>query len=176
MTPEDIKQRFPALQGVTQHDLEVFLDSVEVSEIAAGTNIITPGKENSTLYLIYDGSVRVSLESDKECTLLGDFGSGEWIGEMGMIEPATAVARVTTIEDCVVVQLSHPDFMALRRRCPTLTSVLLQIFSNSLAGRLRSTMQFTDGEVTESKADQTKHAWLVEVAKRVMGIAARAGA
>lgn len=176
MTPDDIKQRFPALRGVEQNDLAVFLDSVNVSEIPAGTNIITPGEDSSVLYLIYDGLVRVSLESEEECTVLGDFGKGQWIGEMGMIQPASAVAMATTIADCVVIQLSHADFMALRRRCPTLTSVLLQVFSNDLAGRFRSTMQFIDSGVAESNVEKTSHAWLIEAAKRVMGIAARAGA
>ena len=175
MTPDDIKQHFPALGEAAESDLSVLLDAANINEISAGTDIITPGKDSDALYLIYDGLVRVSLESDGECTVLGDFGSGSWIGEMGMIQPAVAVARATATKNCTVIQLSHSDFMALRRQCPTLTSTLLQIFCNDLVGRFRSTMQFIDGGVIEPKAE-ARRAWLVEAAKRVMGIAARAGA
>ena len=93
-----------------------------------------------------------------------------------MIQPDIALARVTAIEDSTVIELSHADFMALRHRCPTLTSVLLQILSADLTERLRSTMQFVDSGGAKSQEEETKHAWLIEAAKRLMGIAARAGA
>ena len=176
MKADDLKQRFPGLQGVAQNDLEVLLDAVKVTEITADTKIIVPGKESDTLYMIYDGLVQVSLESDTGHWVLGEFGRGQWIGDMGMIHPAIAVASVTTIEDSTMIQLAHSDFMALRRRCPALTSVLLQMLSSDLTERLRSTMQFVDSEEAGSQAEETKHAWLVETAKRLMGIAARAGA
>lgn len=176
MKPDDLKQCFSGLEGVTQDELEMLLDAMKVTEVPAGTNIIVPGRESDTLYLIYDGLVRVSLESNEVGPILGEFGSGQWIGEMGMIQPATAVARVTTLEDSTMIELSHSDFMALRRRCPALTSVLLQILSTDLTERLRSTMQFVDSGGVTTQAEETKHAWLIEAAKRLMGIAARAGA
>ena len=175
MKPEDLRQRFPGLQEVAQNDLEIFLDTVNVTEVSADTDIIVPGERSDTLYLIYDGLVRVNLESDEVGPILGEFGSGQWIGEMGMIQPDIALARVATVEDSTVITLSHSDFMALRRRCPALTSVLLQILSTDLTERLRSTMQFVDSGGA-SEAEVAKHAWLIEAAKRLIGIAARAGA
>ena len=175
MKPDDLRQRFPGLQGVAQRDLEILLDSVKLTEVPADTDIIAPGKKSDTLYLIYDGLVRVNLESDEVGPILGEFGNGQWIGEMGMIQPDIALARVRTVEDSTMITLSHSDFMALRRRCPTLTSVLLQILSTDLTERLRSTMQFVDSGGDTSDAEVAKP-WLIEAAKRLIGIAARAGA
>lgn len=173
MTPEDIKQRFPGLEQAADEDLQRLLDAASTSDIAAGVDIIAPGTENSTLYLIYTGVVRVSLESGDECTILGEYGPGQWIGEMGMIEPAITVARVTAIQDCTVLALSSDDFAVLRRQCPTFTSILLQLFSNDLAKRLRTTIQFIDGTEADERIG---HRWYAEVAKRVLGVAARIGA
>lgn len=175
MTPDQIKQLFPVFTKASSKDLEHLLDAASMSDIPAGKDVISAGVESNSVHLICSGSVRVSLEAGDECTILGDFGPGQWIGEMGMIEPAIAVARVTAIQDCAVLRLSHDSFMALRRQCPTLTSILLQLFSSDLAKRLRATIQFIDGEITDSDM-KTKKRWYTEVAKNLLGMAARIGA
>ena len=175
MTPAEIKERFPGLQQASSQDLEHLLQTAALTDIAAGADVISPGTESNSLYLICSGSMRVSLEAEDECTILGDYGPGQWIGELGMIEPAIAVARVTTINDCAVLRLSHDNFMTLRRQCPELTSILLQLFSSDMAQRLRTTIQFIDGEIPDAELQAEKH-WYTEVAKRMLGIAARIGA
>lgn len=176
MTPDDIKQRFPDLKQVTAQDLEHLLDAASRSEVPAGADIISKGAESNALYLICEGLVRVSLEAEDECTVLGDFGPGQWIGEMGMIDPAIAVATATATKDCIVLRLAHDDFMSLRRQCPTLTSILLQLFSNDLAKRLRSTVRFVDGVAMDLDRKEIDQHWYTEIAKHVLGIAARIGA
>ena len=175
MTPEDIKHLFPDLRRAAGRDLERFLSTVSECEITAGNDLICRGVESDALYLIHHGLVRVSLESADECAVLNDYGPGQWIGEMGMIEPAIAVARATAIRDCRALRLSHNDFMALRRRCPTLTSILLQLFSDDLSKRLRATIQFIDGG-EQNLGEEEGHSWYAECAKRVLGVAARIGA
>lgn len=175
MTPEEIKARFPDLQQASSRDLEHLLQAAPLTDIAAGTDVILPGTESNSLYLICSGSVRISLEADDECTILGDYGPGQWIGELGMIEPAIAIARATAISDGTVLRLSHDNFMLLRRQCPELTSILLQLFSSDMAKRLRTTIQFIDGEIPAADVHIEKH-WYTEVAKRILGIAARIGA
>ena len=174
MTPDDIKHQFPDLRRVSDQDLAQFVSTVSERDISAGTDLISQGDESDALYLIHKGLVRVSLESADECTVLDDYGPGQWIGEMGMIEPAIAVARATAVKDCRVLRLSHEDFMALRRRCPTLTSILLQLFSDDLSKRLRATIQFIDGG-EQGLSEEGGHGWYVECAKRVLGVAARIG-
>lgn len=178
MTPDDFRQRFPAFAEIRDDDLYALLGVLETKEVRKGSDIIPPNSANRTLYLIRDGGLRVSLECAGELTVLGDFGPGQWLGEMGMIEPdpVASVARVTAVEDSVLLQLSHTDFMALRRTNVSLTSVLLQVFCAVLSERLRRTMGLVyDGESTPDTPGEPKSGWFVEVARQLMGIAARTG-
>jgi CRP/FNR family transcriptional regulator/CRP/FNR family cyclic AMP-dependent transcriptional regulator len=178
MTPDEFRQRFPAFTAISDDDLGALLGVLKIKEIQKGSDIIPPNSENRNLYLIQDGRLRVSLDSGDGCTVLGDFGPGQWLGEMGMIEPdpVASVATVTAVEDSVLLQLSHPDFMALRRTNVSLTSVVLQVFCAALSERLRSTMRLVyDGESTSDAAGEPTSGWFVEVARQLMGIAARTG-
>ena len=157
-------------------DIGVLLGTLEAKQCKAGSVVIATGEHNSVLYLIDRGSLRVGLESAGECTVLGDFGPGQWVGEMGMIEPAPSAAQVVAIEDSCLLRLSHQDFMALRRSNQQLTSVLLTVVSASLAERLRNTIHLVDTGRAGVTSECTGRDWIVEAARRLMGIAARAGA
>ena len=176
MTPDEFKACFKDLQGIKDEDIGVLLGTLEVKRYKAGTDVIAPGEHNSVLHLIHRGRLRVSLESVDECTVLGDFGPGQWVGEMGMIEPATSAAQVIAIEDSDVLRLSHEAFMALRRSNLELTSVLLTVISASLAERLRATINLVDSGRAGAEPAHTGRDWITEVARRLMGIAARVGA
>lgn len=176
MTPDEFKRRFPALGEITEPDLEALLENIVESEVSTGTSIIPGGADNRTLYLIVTGRVQVSLEAEGEIMVLGEFGPGQWVGEMGLIEPAGAAAIVTAIEDSRVLCLSHDDFMALRRRRPMLTSILLRVLTNDLAERLRLTLRFVDnGGLPPNAGSSASRNWFVQLTQHVLGIAARTG-
>lgn len=178
MDPVDLKSRFQELSGVSDDGLVQLLETTTVVCPAAGDTIIAAGAGSDTMYFICDGSVRVSLESADECSILGDFGRGQWIGEMGMLKPARASASVVAREDCVLLALSHDGFAALRRRSPALTSVLLQMLCRDLSARLHATIGFIDTRNSEDATEATtlRSKMLIEIARNLLGIAARTGA
>lgn len=178
MTPNEFKRRFPAFQELAPEDVDALLEVMTAGDVQPGTPIISASAENDVLYLIVDGSVRVSLESEGEAAVLGDFGPGQWVGEMGLIEPAPGSATVTASDRCTLLKLSHADFSALRKQRPSLTSALLKVLTDQLSARLRATMRLVDsgeGEAGPPGAERRRH-WFIEVAQRVMGVSARAGA
>ena len=144
ITPDDLLRCFPALNTASQEDLAYLLETAGCDEIPEGDRLIHSGQTSDCLFMIYSGSVRITLVKDDESQVLGDCGRGQWIGEMGMIAPAVAVAEVTATSDCVVLRISHDAFLALRRKRPALTSILLHLFSLDLTRRLRTTIEFID--------------------------------
>lgn len=178
MTPDQFTQQFSVFRTLNREDLALLLETLEASHVGAGTCFIASGVDSDALYLIAGGRVRVTLESNGDSTVLGEFGPGQWAGEMGMIEPAPACASVAAVEDCSLLRLSHADFMALRRKCPSLTSSLLKVFSDQLAERLRSTLHFVDTGETVAGQDRGEgnRNWFIEAAQRIVGLAARTGA
>lgn len=178
MTAGDLKRQFPVFKGTSAEDLGVLCDTLIAHEVPAGARLVAADEASETLYLIVEGRVRVTLESGDESIVLGEFGPGHWVCEMGLIEPAPASATVSAVDECSLLSLSHTDFMALRRTCPTLTSSLVNVISNQLTERLRSTLHLIDTGEPEAVGDESGSVprnWFIEVAQRIMGIAARSG-
>ena len=178
MTPEDLTRLFPALKEVESGALDLLLQTTTKICPDAGDTVISSGAPNDTMYFICAGSVRVSLDSSDECSILGDFGPGQWIGEMGMLQPAAAAASVVALDDCVLLSMSNEEFAGLRQSSPALTSVLLQMLCRDLSVRLHATIGFIDRKKTASEPGHAAISpkTLIDIAKNLLGIAARTGA
>ncbi len=69
--------------------IERFLQHAERRQYPSRTDIFRPGDNGNTLYYILDGSVAIlSEESDGRELILGYFGAGEFVGEMGVFVPS----------------------------------------------------------------------------------------
>ncbi|MDH3637063.1 MAG: cyclic nucleotide-binding domain-containing protein [Gammaproteobacteria bacterium] len=165
----EFQRIFPALDELAPAQVTVLLATLTAVRVGAGSQIVAPGSDNDSLYLIVSGQVRVTLETERVAVNLGEFGAGQWFGEMAMIDPAPATATVRAVDDCTLVTLSHAQFLALRRSHPDLCSILLLTFSNRLTGRLRQTLQHLDAD----RATDQHRGWLLGAVRRLMGVAAR---
>ncbi len=170
ITTPEFKQRFAALGRLSDVDTEVLLGALRRELFTSGSAIVAPDTDNDSLYLIWSGRVRVTLDAEQVVAPLGQFGPGDWIGEMAVIDPCPATATVTAVDDCLLLVLSHARFLALRRGNPALTSVLLQTFSRQLTARLRHTLQHLHGEQMPGAGQR---GWLLNASRRLLGIAAR---
>ncbi len=166
---EEFQRVFAALGEFSPAQVAILSGTLDRIEAASSTAIVVPGDANDSLYLICSGRARVTLEAERVTVNLGEFGPGQWFGEMAMIEPAPATATVRAVDDCSLLVLPHDRFMALRRSHPDLTSILLQTFSHHLTGRLRETLQHLD---PKDRMDGQR-GWLLDAARRLLGVAAR---
>ena len=170
----EFKRVFPFLAPVTSVDGVALLTALTRRQVSAATPIITPGGIADTLYFIYSGKVRVVAETTSVVLKLGEFGAGQWIGELGLVEPAPATVSAIAAEDSEIFGLTHQAFSQLRRDRPTLSSVLLQTLSRQLSSRLRHTIEHLDAVngALELAPDAQQH-WLADALRRVLGITAR---
>ncbi len=154
ITPGTFKQRFKSAAACFpgSQDLQAFLQDMEVTHVPAGTSLIEQKGECSTLYLVWEGSLAVSIEdSDGQKILLGHIGPGEWVGEVTLIDPGPSTATVMTDSDCVLLSLPHEAFAQMRARHPGAAGALLRMISLNLAERLRE----HSGEVLQKISDTT---------------------
>jgi len=165
----EFQRVFAALGDLSPVQVRALLAALDSVQVAAGAPIVAPGGANDSLYLISSGRVRVTLETERVTVTLGEFGAGQWFGEMAMIDPAPANATVRAVKDCTLLVLNHRRFLELRRSQPDLSSILLQTFSHHLTGRLRETLQHLDPQGTAEE----HRGWLLDAVRRLMGVATR---
>ncbi len=165
----DFRRAFPDLNRLTPERSRVLISALRSVHVAAGVPIVEPGTDNDTLYFVFAGCVRVTLETERATLTLGELGAGHWFGEMAMIDPAPATATVRAADESTLLALDHERFLRLRRKHPDISSVLLLTLCNRLTSRLRETLQHL-----ESGRESPEHRGaLLDAARRLLGIAAR---
>ena len=122
--------------------IERFLEHTQRRRYPSRTYIFRPGDPANTMYYLIEGSVSVLAEEDDDRELiLGYFGPGEFIGEMGLFtqsQQREVVLRTRT--PCEMAEIGYQEFMQL------LTGTLAQDapkllygIGNQLTRRLRDT-------------------------------------
>jgi len=169
------QQRFPGLSRLNNKELELLLEELEGMEFPAGAVVMAPTYGSGSMFLVDQGSVEISLANEKEPVVLGQLGPGAWFGELALIDPAPASAKVAAKSDCNLLILKHDAFARLRRSHPAVSGKLLQVINEELAHRLHSTIQHIDGVKIAASGGTTslaeKRHWYNELARRVFGSA-----
>lgn len=81
----------------------------------ARTDVFRPGDPAGTMYYVIDGSVSIIAQEDNGRELvLGYFGSGEFVGEMGLfVESGTRTVILRTRVQCELAEIRYERLMAL---------------------------------------------------------------
>jgi CRP-like cAMP-binding protein len=83
-----------------------------------GQTLCQQNDRDNTLFLIIDGEVEVSTESDGKATSLGKLGAGELIGEIAALFLIPRIATVTVAQPSVVLEIPCEVFADLLSENP----------------------------------------------------------
>ena len=129
------KQILQALEGVplfsrcSTRDLKGVARHVETIEIAPGQDVVRQGDDGDALFVVLSGTLDVKRDGSHVRTLE----SGDYFGELALLDPAPRAATVTATEATELAAISVRMFRVLLREIPGLGQKLLA----DLAGRVR---------------------------------------
>ncbi len=102
--------------------------------------IFKEGETGDAFYVVVSGSVRISTVvpgvGEEALTVLR---SGEYFGEMSLIDDAPRSASAIANEDTILISIAKDDFEQLLAKNTELAYKLLWIFTKTLSARLRKT-------------------------------------
>ncbi len=115
-------------------------DLLELSEILKELNykrnaiVISQGDDTRSLYIVLSGRLKV-LASDEEGnqTIFSFLGTGDFFGELSLLDDAPRSASVVTVEDTRVLHLSHQHFSEFVEHHPEMCSLIFK----ALTARIR---------------------------------------
>lgn len=139
MTVDAFCQSFPAFaRSTNKTHISALLDVMETRQIPAGHTLVEENQSSDTFYMLLDGSMKVTMNSDGQKLSLGKIDKGGCVGEISMLDDAPAPATVTTDTDCTVLVLTDEKFWQLDKQNPAASASLLRSLSHIMSDRIRA--------------------------------------
>ena len=103
---------------------------------APGQNVLEEGGASAGLYVVLNGSVRVSKQEGKDQLTLAELGPGQVFGEISLLQHRAATATVTALDKSVVLSLSREAFNAHVATFPEVLAHIYKLASEREAANL----------------------------------------
>lgn len=121
-------------------DLSFLIKEMKKVEFDSGSLVIEQYTLGDSFYFIDKGSVEVWKyldETKQEILVIGDLVSGDYFGEISLIDSAPRTVNITTKEKSILYKLTREDFHRLIQTSPEMTLTLLKL----LTARIRNAEQ-----------------------------------
>ncbi|MFA7667066.1 MAG: cyclic nucleotide-binding domain-containing protein [Burkholderiaceae bacterium] len=122
------------LSSLSEPQIEALAAGSARRSFPRGRTIVAEGEPSQSLYILLAGRAKVQRsDADGKEVILAVLGSGDWFGEMSMIDDAPRSASVVTLEACEFMSIDKNSFRALLRQSPEICMAVMR----QLVTRLR---------------------------------------
>jgi CRP/FNR family transcriptional regulator len=138
---KDLLSSIRFFSSLTESEFDQISPRVALKDFRKGEVILNEEDSSDFMYMVLEGKVKVfrNTEDGKE-TILAFHGTGQFFGEMSLIDGKTAPATVSATEDSLVATVSRKDFYALIFNQGKILEELLQI----LCSRIRDSWKLIE--------------------------------
>jgi len=124
---------FKAFPGIKESDANEMIASSKQCTYPADTILCHEGALETTFYMILDGQVRVTkVINAAEERLLKYLDSGDFFGEMAIIQNAPRAAKVVTTQETTVLEIYKEDFTRFIERSSIVSLAMAREVSRRL--------------------------------------------
>ncbi len=125
----------PLFSGIPREELVSVLTAVRPRKVSAGEVVVREGEPGDTLYLIVQGTLRVSTKGlGGEEVALAALGAGDFFGEVALLTGRARTATVSALTEADLLVLDRSTVDLLRARHPEI-EVSLKEFHRRRAER-----------------------------------------
>jgi len=112
-------RRVPLFSGLTEAQLETLAAGSARRSYPKGRTIVSEGEPSQSMYILLAGRAKVQRsDSEGKEVILAVLGSGEFFGEMSLIDDSPRSASVITLEPCEFMAVSKDAFKAMLTQSP----------------------------------------------------------
>jgi F420-non-reducing hydrogenase small subunit len=126
------------------HSLLFYKDQKECIEFGPGEKIFRQGYPGDAMYVILEGEVEISKESERDRYLLAHLYTNDFFGEMAILTNQPRTASATAISRTLLLPIKRDEFLDKVQKKPELALYILQV----LIIRLRMMLSFLDAPET----------------------------
>jgi CRP/FNR family cyclic AMP-dependent transcriptional regulator len=127
-------RRVPLFSGLNEQQLETLAAGSARRSFPKGRTIVAEGEPSQSMYILLAGRAKVQRsDSEGKEVILAVLGSGEFFGEMSLIDDAPRSASVITLESCEFMAVSKDAFKSMLQQSPDVAMAVMR----GLVRRLR---------------------------------------
>ena len=112
MTPIAVLKKVPLFASLSEANLQHLASLLRWKSLEKGDVLFRQGDEGTTLYVIMQGRIRISLSRRMEKMTLAILGQGEFLGEMALLDGQPRSADASALEDSHLYALNRQDFLS----------------------------------------------------------------
>ncbi len=107
-------EKIPLFSGLTEEQIRDLEKVASKKKYPKNTIIFSEGDKTDSLYVITDGKIKVTInDEDGKEIILSILGSGEYFGEMALLDNQPRSACAMTKEPTELLQFAKDDFMQI---------------------------------------------------------------
>jgi CRP/FNR family cyclic AMP-dependent transcriptional regulator len=129
--------RVPLFSQLSRRELEFVASRTDEVDAKAGHELTTQGKLGDSFYVLLDGQANVDIDGEARRTLK----TGDFFGEISMMDRGPATATVTTSTPAKLLVMSHAQF---RDAIKASDGLLVKVLS-AMGERLRADLAARHG-------------------------------
>ena len=130
---EALKQ-IPFFADLDYKEMTKIMAFIHTKKLAKNSNIVVEDTVGNEMYIILKGTADVSIKNK----VVKNLESGDFFGEISLIDNAPRTASIMATSDIEVLTLSRKDFYYILTHDSQLSVKLLWMFTQTLATRLRA--------------------------------------
>ena len=134
-------QKFSIFAGLGADELASLLGLTDIVEIPAGALIVQAGEPGHCLYVLLEGRAKVTVDADGRGIELAVIESGDFFGEVSLVDDGLRSANVTAVDPCVLLRITRMTIGVLSGLQPGAAIQILGAIGKALVGRLRASNQ-----------------------------------
>lgn len=135
---QDLK-KIPLFSELTENEIYQVMKLSFEKKYPKDSTLFIEGMAGEVLYIIKQGKVDIIKKTPQGEVLLSSLGTGEFLGEMSLIDDSKRSATARVAEDSELVVITRKCFNDMLQGDPAITAKLLLHFLRVSARRLRDT-------------------------------------
>jgi CRP/FNR family cyclic AMP-dependent transcriptional regulator len=133
----DFSRRFPDLaSGLSDDDLDALLGALRVRALVQGDKLVEEGASSQAAWLLFDGTLGVTVRLGRRTTSLGRIEAGEMVGEVAFVDGGPASATLVAQTPCTLFEVTRAAIDDLVHAHPRAASALNRAACDALARHL----------------------------------------
>jgi signal transduction histidine kinase len=143
----------PHLLGLAEEDLDVLAQAAVERDFSHGDIICREGEVGRVMFFIVRGRVEIVKQVDEDTERhLHYAGSGEYFGEIALLQEGPRIATVRAVEDTTTLEIGQEPFLIVLGRSPSLGIRILV----RMTSRLRDADQQAIEELRQANIELTQ--------------------